>query len=264
MAKDSGSGRSKERFQAALPARLIHGGKEHDCEAHNLSRGGVLLTGSFPDPGSSEVEVVITASRGDLDLRLAAVPVHTSLRKEDAQTAVGLEFVNLTPAQRERLESLVHRVIEGMAPAALDLLPEKASPSEIRKALQNIPLPHRVMLARRGQIKERALLIHDSHPDVLEALARNPNIILPEILVLARLHHIAPSTVKVMAEDPRWADKEEVKILLATHPRATFATADKLVESLSGSALQKVLHRPGLQPGVRKKLMARLARRAGR
>jgi hypothetical protein len=66
-----------------------------------------------------------------------------------------------------------------------------------------------------------------------------------------------------MAEDLRWTGNEELKILLATHPRVTFATAEKIVSSMSEAALQRLLRRSGLQPGVRKKLQAKLSRKAG-
>jgi hypothetical protein len=119
------------------------------------------------------------------------------------------------------------------------------------------------MLARRGQQDERAIIRHDSNPEVLEALARNPNILLPEMLALARVRHLSPSTVTLIAKDPRWAQNEELKILLATHPRVTFQTADKIASSFGELALQRLLRRSGLQPGVRKKLMAKLSHKAG-
>jgi len=264
MGSQAKPGRVDERFQASLPARLLHEGKEHPCAALDLSRSGVLLIGELPDPESPEVEVIITTTTGDLELRVTASLVHVQQSTEDGQTKLGLQFHDLNAGQKETVESMVYRVMEGMAPAALKALSKKASAGEIRQALNNIPQPHRIMLARRGQLEERAVIRHDSNPEVLEALARNPNILLPEILALARVRHLVPSTVKVMAEDPRWTGNEELKILLATHPRVTFATADKIVSSLGEAALQRLLHRSGLQPAVRKKLMTKLSRKAGR
>jgi hypothetical protein len=189
--------------------------------------------------------------------------MHVHHSEEGGPAKLGLQFRDLTSSQEELVESMVYRVMEGMAPAALAALPKKASAGEIRQALANIPLPHRIMLARRGQLKERQVIRHDSNPEVLEALARNPNILLPEILALARMRHIAPGTVSTMAKDQRWAGNEELKILLATHPRVTFATAERIVSSLSEAALERIIRKPGLQPGVRKKLMAKLARKPG-
>jgi hypothetical protein len=248
---------------ASLPARLLHEGKEHPCVARDLGRSGVLLIGELPTPASPDVEAIISTPTGDLELRVTAALVHAQRDEEEGETKLGLQFQDLTAKQKETVETMVYRVMEGMAPAALAALPKKASAGEIRQALNNIPIPHRIMLARRGQLDERATIRHDGNPDVLDALARNPNILLPEILALARVRHLAPATVTLMSEDPRWAGNEELKLLLATHPRATFQTADKIASSLSDLALQRLLRRSGLQPGVRKKLMAKLAHKAG-
>jgi len=260
MSSQSERGRAAERFKASLPARLLHDGKQHPCAAHDLSRSGVLLTGQLPSPESPDVEVIITTVGNDLELRVTAALVHVQ-QDESGETKLGLQFQDLNAKQKETVELMVYRVMEGMAPAALEALSKKASSGEIRQALDSIPLPHRIMLARRGELKERTLMRNDSNPAVLEALARNPKILMPEILALARVRHLAPSTVTFMADDQRWTGNEELKILLATHPRVTFLTAEKIVASLSEAALQRLLRRSGLQPGVRTKLMARLSRK---
>jgi hypothetical protein len=263
MGGGSKTDRIDERFKASLPARLIHEGRELHCTAYDLSRNGVLLTGRLPSPESPDVEAIISSAAGDLELRVTAMLVHVQRSEKDGLTKLGLQFQELTAKQTKTVEAMVCRVMEGMAPAALAALSKKASAGEIRQALNDIPLPHRIMFARRGQLKERAIIRHDSSPEVLEALARNPNILLPEILALARVRHLAPATVTLISEDPRWAGNEELKLLLATHPRVTFQTADRIASSLGELALQRLLRRSGLQPGVRKKLMAKLAHKAG-
>lgn len=255
--------RTDERFKASLPARMLQEGRELPCAAHDLSRSGVLLIGELPVPETPDVDLIISTSGSDLELRVTASLVHVQRGEEGGPTKLGLQFQELTAEQKKTVESMVDRVMEGMAPAAIEALPKTASAGEIRQALSNIPLPHRIMLARRGELKERRIIRHDSSPEVLEALARNPKILLPEILALARMRHISPSTVTTIAEDPRWTGNEELKIILATHPRVIFATAEKIVASLSESALQRIIRKPGLQPGVRNKLMVKLARKPG-
>jgi hypothetical protein len=264
MGSEKKAGRADGRFMASLPARLLCEGKEHTCVAYELSRSGVLLTGELPSPEIPDVEVIISSSAGDLELHVTAALVHVQRNEEDGRTRLGLQFQELTTEQKKTVEAMVYRVMEGMAPAALDSLSKKASAGEIRQALNNIPLPHRIMLARRGQVDERKIIRHDTNPEVLEALARNPTIMLPEIMALARVRHLAPSTVTLLSEDPRWAGNEELKLLLATHPRVTFQTADRIASSLGEQALQRLLRRSGLQPGIRKKLMVKLAHEAKR
>jgi hypothetical protein len=262
MANETEEKRADRRFQASYPARLHYEGKAYPCVAFDLSRSGVLLVGELPKPETPRVEVGIETPAGDINIRIKAQVAYFLASEEKLKTKLGLQFRELESAQSEIIESLVYRAIEGMAPAAIEALSKKAPAGEIRQALNNIPPPHRIMLARRGELKERTLLRSDSNPEVLEALARNPKITMPEILALAQVRHLAPSTVTLLAEDQRWTGNEELKILLATHPRVTFETAEKIVASLSEAAVQKLLRRSGLQPGVRQKLMAKLSRKS--
>jgi hypothetical protein len=249
------------RFAAALPAVLHHGGADFPCSARDLGREGVLLVGELPDPDAPDLEVTVRTPTGDLELRLQARLAFYRKDGADAPAKLALQFQELAGEQREKLDLMLSRVLEGMAPAGLDSLSRGATVAKVRQVLSAIPVAHRIALARRAQAREREFLKHDTDPLVLESLVRNPNIVLPEIVALARMPHLLPTTVEIMANDPRWANSDEVKILLATHPRATFSTTDKLVSRLPDLLLQRVIHRPGLHPAVREKVMRRLSRK---
>jgi len=253
--------RSGNRFVAHLPARLKMNDREFSCQACDLSRAGVLLIGEFPAPATPEVEVVIETSSGDLRLHTLARVAHVHASETPDGMRLGLQFTGLTANQLEEVEKLVNRVMEGMAPAALDGIEPGMPLDRIRQALSEIPQPHRVALARRGQKREREILRHDRDGRVLEALARNPRLTAPEAIALARLPHLLPTTLAFLGEDQRWARNEELKVTVATHPRATFSTADRIIAQMGDLAVQRVLRRPGLNPGVREKLMIRLARK---
>lgn len=261
MTTQSESGRGHSRFLAALPATVRHEGRDLACEAFNLSRSGVLLVGDLPQPDEPDLELRVTSAAGDLELCTTARLVHVQRDETKRETKLGMQFVDLDPAQNETVDLLVARVVEGMAPAALDGLPRGASLAETRDALRKISLAHRVALAQRGQAREREILRQDPDPNVLEALARNARITLPEVITLARLPHLLPSTLDIMANDPRWGGSDELKILLATHPRVTFVTANGIVTRMNDILVQRLLQRSGLQPAVREKLMARLAKK---
>jgi hypothetical protein len=181
---------------------------------------------------------------------------------EDGKTVrLGVQFEPASSETAEALERLVSRVVEGMAPAALDTIDETASLTEIRAALALISPAHRLALASRCGPRERAILRHDADPHVLEGLARNPTANLPEIRLLLRRSDLLPSTVEIIASDPRFNHNEEIRIMVATHPRVTFPTADKIVGRMNEITQGKVILRPGLQPGVKQKLMAKLSRK---
>jgi len=260
--EDHAAHRAKSRFVTALPAVLHADGADVVCRAGNVSRAGALLEGRMPVPGSPDVELTLSTAQGDRSVRVRAQLMHAHEDSESGEVRLGVRFEGLTVDQGEAIDSIVSRVVEGMAPAALALIDPKASVGEIRAALSRITPAHRLTLASRtADPVERGILRHDADPHVLEGLARNPNSNLPEIKTLLRRTDLLPSTLEIVAGDPRWTTDEELKIMVATHPRVTFLTADKVVNQLSPLALDRVVRRPGLQPGVKQKLMVRLSRK---
>jgi hypothetical protein len=234
-------------------------GRDYPCAAHDLSRSGVLLTGELPWPADREVDLTVRSVGGDLNLRIRGLVQRVS---EDGaeHTQVGIEFGRIEEAQRSVLESLVSRVVEGLSPAFLEGLTPNAPEPEIRDALAKVPLAHRMALAARAMPREREILIKDSNPQVLEALARNPNLLTHEMRSLLRLAILLPSTLEILARDSRWMGDEEAKILIATHPRAPFTLSDRLLATVSPDGMRKALQRPGLNPSLRTKLLHKLTR----
>jgi hypothetical protein len=261
MTPDSKPQRDEARFAASFPAVVHIGDLEHPCLALDLSRSGALVIGDLPEPDESELELSVRTPAGDREVRVAARVAYAGEHERTGKRRLGLQFGDLSDAQREALDALISRAAEGMAPASLEELNDGASLIEIREALSRIPLAHRVALARRALPRDRGFLRHDPEPQVLEALARNPSMVLPEIITLTRNPTLLPSTLEIIANDPRWAQSDELKIQIATHPRTTFMVADRVVARLGDLVLQRVIHRPGLHPAVREKVMRRLARK---
>jgi hypothetical protein len=252
--------RHQARFLAASPAVLRFDGRDLPCSAHDLSRAGVLLEGQLVVPDDPEVRLTLTTPAGDLTATVSGRVMHAH-EEASGEIRLGIQFDPLTEEQEDVIDRLISRVIEGMAPAALAEIDEKAPLAEIRAALARITPAHRHAIASRGGPTERAILRHDTDPHVLEGLARNPKMNLPEMRTLLRRTDLLPSTLECVAADPRWLNDEELQIMIATHLRASFRTADKVVTRMSDLTLAKVIRRPGLQPGVRQKLMTRLARK---
>jgi hypothetical protein len=252
--------RQAARFGAGLPAILRGRGAEHPCEAIDLSRSGALLVGALPESPESRPLVTIRTSEERLRLDCRVRVVRTA-RDTDGQVVIGVRFVDLDDEQVKTLELLIARVVEGSAPAPLRSLPAGAGPEEVRRALEKVSLPHRIALAGRASARERAYLMQDPHPQVLEALARNPTLNLHEAKALLRMHQLLPTTLDSMADDPRWGTDEELKILLATHPRTTVQIAEKVISRLSESGVNRVLQRSGLPLEVKAKLLDPQARR---
>jgi hypothetical protein len=96
------------------------------------------------------------------------------------------------------------------------------------------------------------------HPQVLEALVRNPNLRLPETRSLAAIPHLQPSTLELLSRDPRWANDEEINCAIVAHPRTPLVLAMKIVDKLKPPAIKKLIQRPGVPPSIRTQLQRRL------
>ena len=253
--------RRAPRFLAGLQAILHYHGRDFACEAANLSRTGVLLTGDFPRPTGPSLRLSLAASGGGLELKLTGRVVHIEEDEQDGKITIGLDFQLHEERDKTVLSALVSRVVEGNAPAPFRQLKPGAKRQEIRVALEKMPLAHRMALAARANGSERAFLRQDPNPQVLEALARNPGINLTEVIFLARMNQLLPNALETMARDPRWQHDEELKVLLATHPQVTLVLAEEIVASMSELGLKKVVQRPGLHPDLRAKIVNPVLRR---
>ncbi len=254
--------RGASRFLAGLPAVLTWEGDDYVCLAGDLSRSGVLLTGNLPSSSGPLVTVSLSSVAGDLRLTAVGQVARVIEDHENGEVRLGVTFDELTDRQRETLESLVARVVEGVSPAALESLPPDAQPRQIREALERIPVAHRASVAARGAVREREIMLHDSDPQVLDALARNPNLTPPEARVLLRARQLLPRTLQHLARDGRWTGSDEFKLHIACHPNAPLAVAERLVEGLSPDGRRRALVQPGLNPTLRMKL-GQKARRPG-
>jgi hypothetical protein len=260
MASDSKSDVSRGyRFQAGLPAVLYDQGREHSCTAHDLSRTGVLLVGELPKPSASKVEFAIRTPAGDLEQRFTGRVARFERGEGAEETRIGLALLPLDPGRQQSLEIFLARVMEGMAPAPIEAIGPGATPAEIRKALESVPLAHRIALAARAGQRAREHLRHDPHPQVLESLVRNPRLLPAEARALADVPCLLSSTLEILASDRRWSKDDKLKILIATHPHVPIPLAERLAGALDGRALRKMLARPSINADLREEIVKRLA-----
>jgi hypothetical protein len=257
---DPKSRRQSSRFVAGLSALVETARGVFSCRAENLSRTGVLLVGELPLDAGPTVRVTLASAAEDLKLTIPGRVVRVLPDPEEGQHRLGIDFDEIRDADRRVLEDLVSRVMEGMAPAAFDLRPG-ASAEEVRDALERVPLPHRVALAARAQVRDREILMHDANPMVLDALARNPQLNPLEFRALLRVRNLLPRTLQALARDGRWTGSEEQRILLASHPNMPFPDAERLATSLSTEGRRQLVQRPGVNPTLRMKLGQREKKR---
>ncbi len=255
MKTNSSEKRGGYRFLAGLQASLSLGSDEFDCRAVDIHRKGVMLEGTFEARPDRWAAVSLRSPSEDLHFIGRGRVTHVSKNEDNGNTRVGIQFEELAAEQQENLGLLVSRVVEGMNPAALAHLSRDASLAEIREALHGIPLAHKIMMAQRALPADRGFLLHDESNRVVEALCRNPQLTMPEVVKILRVPTLLPTTLELLSRDSRWNDNEEIKITIATHPRVTLPVAERMVKTLSLAGIRKIIRRPGLNPALKDKIV---------
>lgn len=254
----------KWRFSAHLEGRLHYRGQDYACASDNLSRTGVLLRGGLPWP-SDEIVAFSLAPPGDgPPVELRGRIARISEDESGEGTAIAIEFADLDEHMSAALDGLVSRVIGAAAADAaddaptLDSLKPGASPIVVRKVLEAIPLADRIALAVRASPRERDVLRQDTHPQVLEALARNPNLLPAEAHQLVASRSIGHGALEILLRDTRWVRDEQLRAKIAAHPKLPVALAEQTLGSLSLGALRQMLKGSSLHPNLRRKIIARM------
>jgi hypothetical protein len=256
-----GPARHGFRFRTGVPAELKIGPRAIECEARNLSRSGVLLVGDLPKPTDDTVELALILPTGSLTVRLSGRVIRVEPDPEGGGLRIALEFVDMDDSRRAAVDTLVARLLEAPAASPFDHLKQGAPPQEIKKALEAILLPQRISMAARAPQKDREILRCDTNPAVLEALARNPNLTLAEARILAGSVDLVPGTLDALSNDLRFKDDEPLRMAVATHPRVSMATAERVTADFNVPQIKKLLAKPGLNQILREKLFRRTTQR---
>jgi hypothetical protein len=220
----------------------------------------VLLVGQIPVPSAQPVKFSLSAPTGSLTVSLSGKIIRVEPDPHGGGMAIALEYVDVDDAKRDALERLLARILEAPAGSSLDDLKPGASPQEIRKTLESIPLPQRMGLATRASQRDREYLLQDTNAAVLDALARNPNLTLPEARALATSVYLIPGTLDALANDVRFRSDDELRMTIAAHPRVSLGTAEKVTAGFKTPQIKQLLTKPGLSQLLRERLFRRTTR----
>lgn len=256
--RPEGNSRQGNRIRTGIPAEIHYGGKKIACEVRNISRGGVLLVGDLEAPSTATLDFVIILPPGGLELRLSGSVIRFESDVEGGGQRLALALVEMDESRRAAMEVLLARLLETLTAGPFDRLKPGATIQEIKKALEAVPLPQRISLASRAGVKDREILRWDTHVAVLEALARNVNLTLMEARGIAASTFLTSVTLDALANDPRFKSDEELRMLVAVHPRVALSTAEKVTADFKTPQLRKLLTRPGLSQMLRDKLIRRV------
>jgi PilZ domain len=256
-----GTPRNGYRLRTGIPAHVRSGEATFDCETINISRGGALILGTFPTPLVGTVEIAFKTPSGGLSIHLSARVVRVEPDPDKGGQRVALEFTGMDVPLRDALDVLLARLLEAPAGNPIESLKPGASPQDIKKVLESIPIAQRIGMSSRAAVKEREILRLDTNPAVLESLARNPGLTVAEARLLAASAYLMPGTLDALSNDVRFKHDDELRIAIAIHPKVSVATAERVTLDFKLPQLKAILAKPSLSLPLREKLFKRMTRR---
>ncbi len=221
--------RRETRFRADLPSILHDRGIAYPCVTSNLSRSGALLAGPQDLGAGDLVRLQVQSHAGDLRFELRADVIRRASGTDECWRELALRFLVPRRTDRRRLEQLLARLDHGEAPILTTEIPSTTSNRRIERS----PLAQRLVLARRATSAERELLWRDQHPRVLEALVRHQATRSREIARLIERPDLSPSTLEVVARDPRFGRRREIAERLIRHPATSRRLAERVRAGLA-------------------------------
>lgn len=121
----------------------------------------------------------------------------------------------------------------------------------LRVRLPELSAGERVTLARAAPAAIIPLLLGDADPRVARALLDNPRTRGEDALAMVDRPEASAEVLKVAADCARFAARDDLRLVIAAHPRTPPVTALKLVNALPASALTRLVASESLPALVR-------------
>lgn len=125
-----------------------------------------------------------------------------------------------------------------------------------------IPLGTRRALAKGDDPHLLEKLALDPDATVIANLLRNPRLCERDVVRIAALRPVPPSTLEEVARSARWSTRPRVRVALVRNPHCPVALAMKLIGRLPLADLREMRRDPDLPAETRSQIESELARRA--
>ncbi len=111
--------------------------------------------------------------------------------------------------------------------------------------LERLTTGERVTLARRATSSVLAQLRHDPNLKVIKALLHNARLTEPVVLPLAASESALPRVLDLIASNPKWGSRYEIKVALSRNTRSPFRAVFEILPTLRRQDLVDVAnHEP--------------------
>lgn len=129
-----------------------------------------------------------------------------------------------------RMESAIHVV------SRLNQMTTENLFAEIRK----LPMHQKVVAAKRGNRSVRNLLLQEGHKKILTHLLNNPQLSAGEVMQIMKISNLSTELIQAIAKNSQWSQNEEIKYLIAVHPKTPLPLALKTLQILTTKNLAKI------------------------
>jgi uncharacterized protein (TIGR02266 family) len=200
----------------------------------NISVGGIFLhtdrVVEWGEFGSLKFRFSAFDKPFELQARVVRI-VRPGEERGGQEPGMGMEFIDLTDKDRERLRNLVEGIQSGSIVAAVRR-EIKESNLGIDVVLRNKPTDQKMMLALNASGQEIDALIRDANPSVLIRLLDCPHLINHHLRMMLLNRNLPARVLSAIKKDGKWLQNEELRWLFCLHPAAVISEVIEEVRKL--------------------------------
>jgi hypothetical protein len=116
----------------------------------------------------------------------------------------------------------------------------------------------KILLALRGGMESRLILLKMYDPMVYFYLCKNPKITAEEVVEIAKSDLLTPNTTELIGRNKEWMKNERIKFCLAMNRKTPQALALHLLGLLNTRSLKEIARNVGAPPALRRLALKRL------
>jgi hypothetical protein len=223
-----------------------------------------VLLALLENPALDETQLCLMLDRKDLPAEILEEVARRKPLLKNYRVKRALAFHHHTP----RLAGLrLIRELHLMDLVQLALLP--GTPAELKRAaedqliarLPQLPLGHKVALARRGPARVAGALLAEGHKQAVDVVLDNPNLTEAQVLKALSREKLPISVIPAIAQHRKWSCTYNVRLALVRHPGSTLSTVLSYLSELTVSDLRELVAPGIVSERLRKYLQAEIHRR---
>jgi hypothetical protein len=251
------AGADKNRDRA-----LVASGDELTALLHHAD--AEVLVALLDNPALEETQLCMVLERKNLPAEILEEVARRKPLLKNYRVKRALAFHPRTP----RLVTLrLLRDLYLMDLVQLTLLP--GIPSELKRnaedqlvsRLPQLPLGHKITLARRGPARLAGALLAEGHAQIVTIVLDNAYLTEAQVLRALSREKLPPVVVRAISQHRKWSITYNVRLALVRHPSSPLATVLAYLPELTVSDLRE-LASPGIvSESLRKYLEAEVQRR---